>query len=298
MKKAALLLGVIGLAFLIWFLFIKPADFKAVFKTDITVGAVNQTIKIWNTSLLEAAPVRQIKSNELMQAFSFGDSIHNYSYHLQKLNDTLTEVTIEINDENHSLENRFKGLFSKTDFEQRSIATVKEFYEVIKEHEKNHKVTVVGITTLPSKEYAYTELKGVQRSKAYGMMADMSLLQSAMAQYDVPLDGTPFVEIQEWNQENDSINYKFCFPLKKRESDSLPNWKNIKYGTRKEQKVLKATYNGNYITSDRAWYVLLNYAESNGIRVKQTPYEEFFNNPNMGGDATQWRADIYLPVIE
>lgn len=298
MKKAALLLGVVGLAILIWFLFIKPADFKAVFKTDITVGAVNQTIKIWNTSLSEATPARQIKPNELVQTFSFGDSIHNYSYHLKKLNDTLTEVTIEINDENHSLENRFKGLFAKTDFEQRSIATVKEFYETIQEHEKNHSVTIEGITTLPSKEYAYTELKGVQTSKALGMMADIGLLQTAMAKYDVPLDGIPFVEITKWNRKNDSISYNFCFPFKKEEVDSLPNWNDIKYGTRKEQKALKATYNGNYITSDRAWYVLLNYAESNGIRVKQTPYEEFFNNPNMGGDATQWRADIYLPVIE
>lgn len=298
MKKIVLIVLLAALTFLGWFLFIKPADFKAVFKTTVTLGAANQTIKVWNESLPDSKPIEQISVNALEQKISFGDSIHQYSYHLEPDIDSLTEITIHIKDSAHSLSNRFKGLYSQTDFEKRSIATVKNLYEVLKEHEKNHKVTVEGITTLPSKEYAYTELSGIQRSKAYGMMKDMSLLQSAMAQYNVSLDGTPFVEITRWNRESDSIYYKFCFPFDKTATDSLPKWKDIKYGYRDEQKALKATYNGNYITSDRAWYVLLNYAKANNIKVEETPFEEFFNNPNMGGDAMQWRADIYLPIID
>lgn len=298
MKKIVLILVAAGIFFLGWFFFIKPADFKAVFKINLTAGAVNQTIKIWNTSHTETTPLQQITTNEFIQTFSFGDSIHTYTYRLKELNDTLTEVTVTIKDEQHSLGNRLNGLLKQTDFKKRSIATVTEFYEIVEEQEDNHKVTIEGITTLPSKEYAYTELKGIQSTKASGMMKDISLLQTAMARYRVPLDGNPFVQITDWNQENDSISYKFCFPIKKAEADSLPNWEDLNYGKRAAQKVLKATYNGNYITSDRAWYVLLNHAKSQGIKVKPTPYEEFFNNPTMGGDAINWRADIYLPIIE
>ena len=298
MKKIARVLGVIGLLITLWFLFLKPADFKAVFKAKTTTGAVNQSLKTWSTSLPDSSTIAQKSLNTLVQTRTFRDSTHTYTYELKPLNDSLTKVTIGIKDESNSLSNRLRGLITTTDFEKRCTATVKEFYEVIQEHENNHKVTIEGITMLPAKEYAYTELEGVQRTKAFGMMRDISILQSAMGQYDVPLDGTPFVEITQWNKENDSIRYNFCFPIKPQEADSLPQWKNIKYGSRKEQKVLKAVYNGNYITSDRAWYALLNYAKTHHIEVEETPYEEFFNNPNMGGDAMQWKADIYLPIKE
>ena len=64
------------------------------------------------------------------------------------------------------------------------------------------------------------------------------------------------------------------------------------------KKALKAIYHGNYITSDRAWYALMDYAEKNGIEVVPEPVEVFFNNPNMGGDALNWTAEIYLPIRE
>lgn len=298
MKKIFLLLVAVFIFITVWFLFIKPADFKAAFKAKTTVGAVNQTLKIWNSSLSDSQPIEQNTLSELVQKRRFGDSTYIYTYQLKPVNDSLTEVLIGVKDSANSLTNRVQGLFEDTPFEKKVTETVKEFYEVIKEHEKNHKVTIEGVTTLPAKEYAYTELKAVQTTKALGMMRDISLLQTAMARYDVPLDGTPFVQVTQWNQENDSIHYNFCFPIKAQEADSLPQWENIKYGNRKEQKAIKAIYNGNYITSDRAWYALLNYAKRNNIEVLETPYEEFFNNPNMGGDAMQWKAEIYLPLKE
>ena len=63
-------------------------------------------------------------------------------------------------------------------------------------------------------------------------------------------------------------------------------------------KALKATYNGNYITSDRAWYALLEHAERNAIKVSETPIEVFYNNPNFGGDELQWNAEIFMPLID
>jgi len=61
-------------------------------------------------------------------------------------------------------------------------------------------------------------------------------------------------------------------------------------------KVIKATYNGNYITSDRAWYSLLQYAKNNNLEVSQHLLEIFYSNPNMGGDELDWKAEIFLPI--
>ena len=61
---------------------------------------------------------------------------------------------------------------------------------------------------------------------------------------------------------------------------------------------MKAEFNGNYIFSDRAWYELRDYAEKKGLKVTDKPLEIFFNNPNMGGDELQWKADIYMPLAE
>jgi hypothetical protein len=32
--------------------------------------------------------------------------------------------------------------------------------------------------------------------------------------------------------------------------------------------------------------------------VEDTPVEVFYNNPNMGGNALTWKAEIYLPLKE
>ena len=94
--------------------------------------------------------------------------------------------------------------------------------------------------------------------------------------------------------KNDSIQYNFCFPIK--QSDSLPKHPEIKYKRYYEKDAIKATYNGNYITSDRAWYALKEYADRNNIEIDLTPIEIFYNNPNMGGDELQWKAEIFMPI--
>ncbi|MEH6777641.1 MAG: AraC family transcriptional regulator, partial [Maribacter arcticus] len=63
-------------------------------------------------------------------------------------------------------------------------------------------------------------------------------------------------------------------------------------------KGIKAIYNGNYITSDRAWYALLRYAKTNGLNVAPNPIEIFYNNPDMGGNSLNWKTEVYLPLID
>ncbi len=296
MKKLIGAISIVAIALSIWYFFIKPEDYKAKIKSKTSVGTINQSIKLWNRLFNTQQAVTQDGLNHLTQKLTFNDSLHIYNWHLDAINDSLTEITIDIKDETSGLSGKIKNIFSETDFKKRSKATVLEFNAFIESHLERIKVTIDGVTSLPQKYYAYTEYNGPQTTKANGMMRDLSFLEGVLISNNVTLDGTPFIKITHWDMQKDSIAYQFAFPIIK--TDSLPKVKDVKYTSRPEQKVIKATYNGNYITSDRAWYGLLDYAKTNNITVDPKPIEIFYNNPNMGGDELSWKAEVFLPIIE
>jgi effector-binding domain-containing protein len=126
------------------------------------------------------------------------------------------------------------------------------------------------------------------------MMENYGLLSTLFIETDVELNGNPFIEITKWDRETDSIFYNFCYPIIKK--DSLPQNEKIKYKQFDTRKAIKAIYNGNYMTSDRAWYTIKNYAKNNSIEVIDTPIEVFLSNPNMGGNELDWTTHVYLPI--
>lgn len=296
MKKVIILVAILLVGLCAWFLFIKPGDFTAKFKAKTTLGTIEQSIKNWKEGAITTDVQLGDEHTQLTQEFNVQDSTHIYKWHIKKINDSLSQVTVHVTDPEHSLNNRLQGLFKDTNFKKSATATVLQFNELLQDHLDRITVRVIGEEELPAKFYAYTELEELQILKAGGMMRDISHLQNTMARYDVTLDGRPFVEVTDWNRKTDSIKYRFAFPLIK--SDSLPQVKDIKYGARRAKKALKAIYNGNYITSDRAWYALLNYAKSNNIKVDPKPTEVFHNNPNMAGNESSWKTEVYMPIID
>ncbi|MDA9627981.1 AraC family transcriptional regulator [Flavobacteriaceae bacterium] len=296
MKKFSAIIGFLTIGFLLWYLIIKPYDYLVTFKVKTSAGTINQTIKLWNTSIANLNPVKQENIANLSQQIEVKDSIHNYKWSISSLNDSISKVNVYVTDEEHSFANRISIPFGTTDFEKRIEYTVTDFIAKLKEHLKKIKVTVVGKDTTRSTYAAYISVKGLQIEKARGMMQNYSLLTSVLSAENIEMNGTPFVEITNWNIQNDSIAYNFCFPVIK--SDSLPIDPRIQYKQYNGVKALKATYNGNYITSDRAWYALLDYADNHDIVVDKKPLEVFYSNPNFGGDELQWEAEIFMPVIE
>ena len=59
MKKISAIIGFILVGFLLWYLIIKPYDYLVTFKVKTSAGTINQTIKLWNTSLANLNPVKQ-----------------------------------------------------------------------------------------------------------------------------------------------------------------------------------------------------------------------------------------------
>ncbi len=295
MKKAIAILFIALIAAAGWYFFLKPGDFTARIKANGNLGTIEQFTKNWNDNIVTTASVLE-KNNrtQIDQKYVVQDSLHLYNWNIKRINDTVTEIKVHIKDSAYSFHNRLQGLWKKTSFEKSTRQTILNYNEALQQHLKDITITINGEATLPAKHYAYTEYEGLQAFKVTGMMRDITYLQNTMAGSNATLDGPPFIKITHWNRETDSIKYQFGFPILP--SDSLPQVADIKYGNTKDQKVLKATYNGNYLTSDRAWYALINYAKTNNIKIDQRPTEVFYNNPNMGGDASNWKAEIFMRI--
>lgn len=297
MKKILYVLAFIVIGTLIWYFAIKPSDYTIRFKTNAVAGTVNQSLKLWDQVLDTVRKIRQEGDiYHLSQKIRHGDSVHTYHWKIKPLTDSTSQVIVNISDEDHSLSNRIQVPFQETDFVRRSKKTVRSFMENLNEHTQSFSVTVVGEEEMPMTYIAYIPLQLTQFQKAGGMMRNLSYLTSELAANEVQLNGPPIIEVTQWNMDNDSLYYNFGQPVVR--SERLPMDTDIKYKRLFPKRALKAIYNGNYITSDRAWYALLNYAKKHDIEVEHLPVEVFYNNPNTGIGEEQWKAEIYMPIKE
>lgn len=295
MKKIlrVLLFALIG--GLAWYFFINPYDYRVRFTSNTFPGAINQTIKTWNKSLGAGNTIEQSEDiTTLVQHLIVGDSTHTYEWTITPMTDSTSAIKVGIKDKEHSFANRLAIPFTETALEQASKKRLLDFNEVLTEHIKNFAVTINGEEELATTFCACVALDGPQMSKATGMMQNYNYLSSFSLQNDIELNGRPFIWINEWDRKTDHISYDFCFPIIR--PNTLPEWDNISFKKFYGGNMLKATYNGNYITSDRAWYALIDYAEENDISVAAKPVEFFFSNPNMGGNEMTWKAEIFLPI--
>lgn len=294
MKKVIFVFVPLLIVGLVWYLFLKPYDYLVTFEARTFPGTINQSIKLWNSTLSDAQFVKQEGLTYLEQTIKFNDSTYLYQWDITPITDSTSKVKVYVKDLDHSLKNKIEIPFLNTDFEKRTISTVREFNENLNEHISKFRVKVIGKSELKSTYCAYVSVKTTQFGKAKGMMYNYPLLNTILANNGIELNGRPFIEITQWDKETDSIQYDFCYPIIK--SDTLPAHPDLKYKQFNSRNALKAIYNGNYITSDRAWYALMDYAEKNDIDFIDLPVEVFHNNPNMGGDALKWKAEIYLPL--
>ncbi len=296
MKKALITLAFLLVGGLTWYLFIYPYDYLVTLEAKANRGTVNQIVKLWNTSLEDGRIQAGADLEEIRQTLHFGDSTHTYDWEITAVNDSVSRIKVFVKDSVHSLNNKIRVPFYDTDIERRTKKSLRNFADLLANHIDNIKVRVEGEGELDSTYYAYVHNKTSQFGKAGGMMRDFPLLDPFLVNNGVELNGKPFIEILEWDRENDSLEFNFCYPIIRK--DSLPRHPDLKYAYRKPVKAIKAVYNGNYITSDRAWYALLDYAEKNNIEVTGLPVEVFYNNPNIGVEEISWKAEVFMPIAE
>ena len=294
LKKGVFFLGMIILMVVALWYVIKPYDYTVAFKSEAGIGTINQTLKLWNVNLNHSQPMHQIGMDELVQKIKLDGTEYVFRWKLTRANDSTTQINIGIRDPQHSLSNKMSILFNDSDFEKKVKQTVDDFILVLSSHLEKFEVQIIGKATFPTTYCAYIPIRTKQFLKGRGMMENYGVLSTFLLEHEIILNGQPIVEILSWDIETDSISFNFCFPILKQEN--LPVHPKVKYKEIKGLNAVKALYQGNYITSDRAWYSVLDYAKANSILLKNTPIEVFNNNPAIGGNELNWQTEIYLPI--
>ena len=168
MKKISAIIGFILGGFLLWYLIIKPYDYLVTFKVKTSAGTINQSIKLWNTSLENSSPIQQENLKNLTQQIIIKDSTYNYEWSISSLNDSISKVSVYVTDIDHSFANKISIPFGTTDFEKRTQNTITDFIEKLKEHLSKTRVSEVVVDSTRSTYCAYIPMKGLQIEKASG----------------------------------------------------------------------------------------------------------------------------------
>ncbi|MFL1012640.1 GyrI-like domain-containing protein [Flavisericum labens] len=299
MKKIILSCAtIILLVFMGWYFFVKDYNYRITFKTHQAPGIIYSALLGWNNgeplNKKVVSTTSKVPFSELNQELNVSDSIIDIKWSIERKSDSVTKVTAFLKDAEHSLFQKFKIPFTKTDFVKRSLTTVKHIREGLKTHQTEYKLSSVEEAIFPEVNCAYITLSCKLNEKAKLMIAHTIDVMNYLRDNNLELKGDPFLEVTEWNLNEDLITFDFCFPIAKQYS--YPESKLIKIKTIKEKKALRTIFNGNYRISDRGWFTLLDYADRNNIEIDNNPIEVFLNDPHSGGVELEWEAEIYLPV--
>ena len=297
-NKVKRLLPIFVLTFIIIgvaYQWLKPNDYLATMEIKTIPSIFGATLSTYSQTL-ENSDMEALKNDRFKQIMRSNDSVFIYDYSIERVNDSISKATVRIDLESSSLLLRLKILLQDTDFEKRVRSTLFDFNGKLKEHLESFRVKIDGYAEIEDQYCACVSLETDQLQKAQGMMKNYSLLGQFLLQNKLQPVGEPFVQITHWDREKNLIKYDFCYPLDS-DTQMIPH-ELISFKTRKKFKALKAVYNGNYISSDRAWYYLLDHAGKHEITLLEQPLEIFYNNPNMGGNSLDWKAEVFMPLAE
>lgn len=300
LKKVKIIGLIIVIGALLWYVFIKPYDYKITFETPHATGTVYSTIIAWNNwktkkepvvTTLSKTPFYNIEQELAVRA----DSTTIMNWHFDKINDSTTKISVYLKDKEHSLWQRLKVPFSKTPFVKNSVETMRRMREGLNMHARTYKVSEITESNTPAAECVCSTVTTTLPNKANEMIKYNAAIMLYFTKNELKFSGHPILEVKDWNLEENTISYDFCFPIVNPQKE-YPKAKDIFIKTLKEKRALRATFNGNYRISDRAWFTLLDYAEANNIELEYTPVEVFYDNPHNGGNELEWKAHIYIPI--
>ena len=298
-NKLKLLLAVVILSFLGWYFLLKQSDYTITFKVNAATGTISQGIMEWSTTqsksqnelytLLEKRNYGFIK-----QQMKKGNQVMEYTWNMESINDSITNVIVGVKDLNHSFYNRLTAPFIPTKFRTEQIEKIKSFKIGLEDHIDDFKIRIDGEKSSEEIYVAYISLKSVMQEKAQTMIGYDPEIVGYLDRNKIKIIGhRPYLEVTDWDQEEETVSFNYCFPIPK--NTKYVQDDNVKFKTIPAFKGLQATYFGNYRTSDRAWFTLLDYAKKNNIKKQKKVLEHFLANPFNGGNELEWETKIIIP---
>ena len=297
-KKIIIALSFLFSLFLVWYLLLKETDYCISFKVKAATGTVFQGIQEWSNAqglkdsekyvILEKRNfdfIKQEMTKKEVQMY--------YTWDITSINDSVTKVNVGIKDLNHSWYNKVTAPFFNTEFKEEQIKKISDFKKGLSEHLKNFKVRIDGEGESEETFVAYINLKSVLQEKARYMIANDALITGFLFENQIKIIGRPYLEIVKWDLDKETIDFNYCFPVEKPTNNIVNDV--VKFKTLPVVKGLKATYYGNFRTSDRAWFALFDYAKKNNLKLENKVLEHFLSNPFNGGEELQWETKIIIP---
>lgn len=300
-KKLVFLVLILFFSFVGWYFFIKKSDYTITFSAKTSSGTVYQGINEWMLNLEKDTQGKiTITAHEKFKFIEYfvdkgGDS-YNYKWSLTPISDSTTKVVLDIKNQNKSYYERLKIPFFSTDFKKFHLNQVKEFRSGLQKHLENFKVRIEGIGQTNELFVAYITLNSVQQEKAQKMISHDPEITGYLAKNNIKIIGKPYLEVTNWDVEAEKLTFNYCFPIDKNSLYVLDS--KVKFKLITSIKGLKATYFGNYRTSDRAWFAMLDYANLSNIKLNLKPLENFLANPFYGGNELHWETKIIIPISE
>lgn len=294
MKRLWLLLSVAALMALAFYLFMMPYEFQVTLRGKTLPGDVIQTIRIWDRSLNDSEIISVDSLRGVTQKISIEGRSYIYQWAFNVQHDSVTKIQVRISEPARRFMNKILVPVSAPPIEKDAATVMQAFNDILKEHLRITRVKFIGEAQIDPAFCVCSALETRQIEKANGMMKDFPELTDFISVTGLKPKGPPSVRIKHWSHNAGELKYDFCFPIQ--ETDTLPISKKFTYKSFDRQRALKAEYYGNYITSDRAWYVLMQHAIDMGYALKGLPVESFHNNPTLGISESSWKADIYLPI--
>jgi effector-binding domain-containing protein len=289
------------LLFLAWYLFIKKSDYCISFKVKTATGTIYQGIQEWSY----AQSINQKETYLILEKRNFdfirqemnkGDIHMEYTWDIKPINDSITSVNVGIKDFNNSIYNRLTAPFFSTSFKVKEIKKITNFKDGLSDHLKNFKVKIIGEGSSEETFVAYINLKSVLQEKAQTMIANDAIITGFLQTNKIKIIGQPYLEVESWDLDKETLSFNYCFPVDK--NTKVINDLDVKFKTLPAIKGLEATYFGNFRTSDRAWFALLDYAKKYGSKLENKPLEHFLANPFNGGNELEWETKIIIPFAK
>jgi effector-binding domain-containing protein len=216
-----------------------------------------------------------------------------YTWDINSVNDSVTSVSVGIKELNSSIYNRLTAPFFSTNFKKTQIQKITDFRNGLNKHTENFKIKIDGEGASEEVFVAYLNLQSVLQEKAQTMIRNDAVITGFLQQNNIKIVGKPYVEIQNWNLDKETLDFNYCFPVDK--NTKLIENDVVKFKTIPASKGLQATYFGNFRTSDRAWFAILDYAKSHNLKLTNKPLEHFLANPFNGGDELTWETKVIIP---
>lgn len=286
------------IVFLGWYFLIKQSDYTITFEAKAATGTVFQGIQEWSVAQSKKnndtyTTLEKKNFDFIKQEFKKGNNQMEYSWNIKSINDSTSKIEVNVKDLNHSWYNKLTVPFISTPFKVEQVNKIKDFKVGLEEHLKAFKVRVDGEGQSAATFVAYITLKSVLQEKAQTMIANDAIITGYLYTNKIKITGKPYVEITNWDKDKETVEFNYCFPVSK--NAKIVADSNVKFKTIPALKGLRATYYGNFRTSDRAWFALLDYAKRNGIELENKVLENFLANPFNGGNELEWETKIIIP---